>query len=525
MMRFRVRPWLLPLLALLVSGCAGMKPEPAELTPLPAANDVAEVEEMEPAPVPDIWDRVREGLAFSDVEHPAIEPYRAWYARNPAYVERVGKRAGRYLHYVLEHTALEDLPTEVALLPIIESAYHPFAYSHGRASGLWQFIPGTARLYGVKQNWWFDGRRDIHVATEAAGRYLEDLHNQFGDWPLALAAYNAGPGNVRDALAAAKRAGEPATYWGARPWLPKETRGYVPKLLAIADVIRDPEALDLELPSIPDEPRLVRVEVEGQLDLALAADLAGLDVDTLYRLNPGFNRWATSPDGPHHLLLPVERVAPFHTALAALPDSARTGWERHRIESGESLRSIARNYGTTVDRLKAVNDVHGSTIRAGDHLMIPVAIHDDETYSLTEEARKRAIQNRQREGHKVTVRVQRGDSFWSIARRHNVGVRELASWNAKAPGDPLRAGERLVVWSRNADAAAAPRDFRAPHSHNTQRQLGYTVRRGDNLARISRRFNVSVEQLRQWNNINQGEYLQPGQVLTLYVDVTEQSSS
>lgn len=526
MTRFHARrSWLLPLLVLLLTGCAGLEPERAELTPLPAANDVSDVEEVEPSPDRDIWDRVRDGLAFSDVDNPAIEPYRRWYARNPAYVQRVGKRAGRYLHYVLEHTALRNQPTELALLPIIESAYHPFAYSHGRASGLWQFIPGTARLYGVKQNWWYDGRRDIHAATDAAGRYLDDLHAQFDDWLLALAAYNAGPGNVRRALAAARRAGEPETYWGARPWLPKETQGYVPKLLAIADVVRNPEALGLELPTIPDEPQLVRVTVDGQIDLALAADLAGLDVDSLYRLNPGFNRWATSPDGPHHLLLPVDRVAPFHTALAALPASGRTGWERHRIQSGESLRSIARSYGTTVDRLKAVNDVRGSTIRAGDHLMIPVAIHDDEAYTLTEEARTRAIQNRTREGKKVTIRVQQGDSFWTIAQRHDVGVRELASWNAMAPGDPLRAGQQLVVWSRNADAAAAPRDFRAPHSHNTQRQLGYTVRRGDNLARISQRFNVSVEQLRQWNNINRGEYLQPGQVLTLYVDVTEQSGS
>lgn len=522
MTRFHARrSWLLPLLALLLTGCAGMEHR-AELSPLPEAQPTGPSDPIEQR---DLWDRVRAGLTFSSADHEAMEPYRKWYARNPAYMHRVANRASRYLHYVLEQTEARDLPAEIALLPIVESAYHPFAYSHGRASGLWQFIPGTARLYGVRQDWWYDGRRDIHASTTAATRYLEDLHGQFDDWLLALAAYNAGPGNVRQAQRAARRHGKPTDFWSVRPWLPRETRGYVPKLLAVAQVIRDPEAFDLELPSIPDEPRLVRVEVKGQIDLALAADLAGLDVDTLYRLNPGFNRWATGPDGPHHLLLPVDRVAPFHTALAALPASGRTGWERHRIESGESLRSIARSYGTTVDRLKAVNDVRGSTIRAGDHLMIPVAIHDDEAYTLTEEARTRAIQNRTREGRKVTIRVQRGDSFWSIARRHNVGVRELASWNAMAPGDPLRAGQRLVVWSRNADAAAAPRDFRAPHSHNTQRQLGYTVRRGDNLARISQRFNVSVEQLRQWNNINRGEYLQPGQVLTLYVDVTEQSGN
>ncbi|MFP4131030.1 LysM peptidoglycan-binding domain-containing protein [Thiohalospira sp.] len=523
MIRLRTPLWLLATLALLLTGCASMEPKPAELTPLP---EVAEIpDEVEPPPERDIWDRVREGFAFSEADHEAIEPYRQWYARNPAYVDRVGRRAAKYLHYVLEHTALQELPTEIALLPIIESAYHPFAYSHGRASGIWQFIPATARRYEVTQNWWYDGRRDIHAATDAAGRYLADLHDQFDDWLLAVAAYNAGPGNVRRALAAARRAGEPETYWGARPWLPNETQGYVPKLLAIADVIRDPEDLGLELPSIPDEPRLVRVTVEGQMDLALAADLAGLEVDELYRLNPGFNRWATSPDGPHHLLLPAEQVGPFHRGLAALPDSSRTGWERHRIREGESLRSIARSYQTTTKRLRQINDLKGNTIRSGDYLMIPVALHEEAAYTLTESARTRAIQNRKREGRKVTIEVQAGDSLWSIADQHDVDVRELASWNAMAPGDPLRPGQQLVVWTRNPDAAALPQDFRAPHGHDTQRQLGYTVRQGDSLARISRRFNVSVEQLRQWNNLDGDEHLQPGQELTLYVDVTEQSGS
>ncbi|MGM0476022.1 MAG: LysM peptidoglycan-binding domain-containing protein [Pseudomonadota bacterium] len=511
---------MLSVTAFILGGCATVEHQ-AELEPLP---DVADTGPLDELPQPDIWDRLRDGMAIPDHDHEATSSYRDWYSRNQSYLERVASRAEPYLYFILEEIEARDLPTELALLPVIESAYYPFAYSHGRAAGMWQFIPATGRIFGMRQDWWYDGRRDVHAATRGALEYLSRLHDQFDDWHLALAAYNAGSGNVRRAQRLARSGGRDDDYWSVREFLPRETRGYVPKLLAIAGVVDDPESHAVSLPSIPNEPRIARVDTGSQLDLALAADLAGIDVDAIYRLNPGFNRWATSPNGPHELFLPVNKVGEFKRNLAELPPEERLGWQRHRIRSGESLETIARDYNTTVDMLRRVNNLNSHVIRAGHHLMIPVAVHEESQYTLTEEARTRAIQQRSRNGRKITHTVRAGDSFWELARRHKVSVRELASWNNMAPGDPLREGQQLVIWSRADVTARIPTNFSAPHSYATERRVGYTVRVGDSLARVAQRFNVSVSQLRQWNNLEGEQYLQPGQRLTLYVDVTNQAS-
>ncbi len=517
--RIRVRLAVLAASALFLAGCATVEHEP-ELAPMP---DVVDTGPLDGLPERDIWDRLRDGMAMPDRDHESAENYRDWYSRHQSYLDRVAARAEPYLYYILEAIDERDLPAELALLPVIESAYYPFAYSHGRASGMWQFIPATGRIFGMRQDWWYDGRRDVKAATEGALTYLARLYNQFDDWHLALAAYNAGAGNVRRAQRRARQNGRDDDYWGARPYLPQETQGYVPKLLAIARVVEDPTEHDVTLPSIPNEPRIARVDIGSQIDLALAADLADIDVDTIYRLNPGFNRWATSPEGPHELFLPVDHVGTFKHNLAELPREERLGWERHRISSGESLEIIARDYNTTVGMLRRVNNLNGHVIRAGDHLMIPVAVHDDSEYTLTEDARTRAIQQRARNGQKITHTVRRGESFWDLARKHNVTVREIASWNNMAPGDPLREGQQIVIWSQADVTARIPANFSAPHSYATERRVGYTVRRGDSLARVAQRFNVSVSQLRQWNNLEGQQYLQPGQRLTLYVDVTNQA--
>src|SRR5690606_19652767 len=256
------------------------------------------------------------------------------------------------------------MPEDLALLPIVESAYHPFALSPSRASGIWQFIPGTGRRFGLKQNWWYDGRRDIVAATRAALDYLEELHREFdGDWLLALAAYNSGERNVARAVERNRSAGKAIDFWSIAAHLPRETRGYVPSLLAVAQLLAEADEYGVRWLAIDNEPYFEIVELDGQIDLATAAGLAGIDIDQLYTLNPGFNQWATDPDGPHALLVPAERASAFRAGLATLPPDQRMAWRRHEIARGETLAAIARKYGTSVDALQQTNSLKGYLIR------------------------------------------------------------------------------------------------------------------------------------------------------------------
>ena len=469
----------------------------------------------------DIWQRIRNGFALPSHTHKDVLAELRWYARHPAYINRVADRAERYLHLIVEEAEKRDMPLEIALLPIVESAFQPFAYSHGRAAGIWQFIPSTGRLYGLKQNWWYDGRRDIDASTKAALNFLTRLKRSFkGDWLLALAAYNSGAGTVSRAIRKNKRKGKPTDFFSLD--LPKETRGYVPKLLAISSIIEDPQKYGISLQPIANKPVLEKVDTKKQIDLALAAELADITVEELYMLNPGFNRWATDPKGPHHLLVPIENADIFRENLAALPDNKRVHWERHRIRDGQNLLSIADKYNTTVSLIKDINNIRGNMIRAGQSLIIPVAVKNKSQYVLSAEQRLASLQNTKRSGkQKIKYTVRPGDTLWDISRKHKVGVRSLAKWNGLAPRDTLRAGQKLVIWTKYGQRVASSKTSFSPHS-KTQK-IRYRVRRGDSLARIADKFNIRIHQVMRWNNLKKGVVLQPGQRLTLHVDVTRQA--
>jgi membrane-bound lytic murein transglycosylase D len=339
-----------------------------------------------------------------------------------------------------------------------------------------------------------------------------------GDWLLAIAAYNAGEGNVLNAVKRNRRRGRPTDFWHLD--LPRETETYVPRLLGLRDLVRSPEAHGISLPSIPNEPRIEAVKVDSQLDLALAADLAGISIERLYQLNPGYNRWATAPSGPHRIVLPVGRVDQFEQGLEATPTEKRVRWRRHKIARGETLIQIARRYHTTVKVIRDVNGIHGNTIRAGHHLVVPMASRPSDAYSLSKSQRLAALQGRSRSGQKHVHVVKRGDTLWGIARRYGVSVRTLGRWNRMAPGDTLRPGQRLVIWTKGG---VTPVAAGSSVPGNRIQSVRYTVRSGDSLYRIAQRFNVKVSDLRRWNNIARGRYLQPGQKLRLKVDVTRQS--
>ena len=472
----------------------------------------------EPESPPDVVSGLARTFSLPQPDRREITREADWYARHQKYLDRVFERAGRYLPYIAAEVRRRGLPTELALLPVVESAYDPFAYSHGRAAGLWQIIPGTGRRFGLKQNWWYDGRRDVVESTRAALDYLEYLHGEFdGDWLLAVAAYNSGEGNVARAIRRNTKAGRPTDFWHLS--LPKETRAYVPRLLGLSRVVKDPSAFGVELPRVADTPYFAEVPLAGQVDLALAADLAGIAVEEVYALNPGFNRWATDPDGPHRLQVPVEAAPRLTEALASMPAAEQVRWERHKVRSGDTLSGLAKTYRTTPAVIREVNGLRGDSIRAGSWLMVPTATRSLDQYSLAANNRLAAKQNRERAGRtKATHTVRGGESFWSISRKYGVGVRELAAWNGMAPGDTLSVGRKLVVWTKGAPAAAGVNDAARI------RTVRYTVRNGDSLYRIASKFRVTVDQIREWNGLHGQKYLKPGQKLVMYVDVTAQSS-
>ena len=480
----------------------------------------------EPEPDNSLWTRLRSGFALPDYDHPRVQRDLKWYAGHQNYLDRTFERATPYLHYIVEQVERRGIPLEIALLPVVESAFQPFAYSHGRAAGLWQFIPGTARAYGLQIDWWYDGRRDVVAATDAALTYLDYLQRRFdGDWLLALAAYNSGAGTVSRAIKKNRRAGKGTAYWDLS--LPRETRGYVPKLLAIANLVADPDAHGVTLLPIENTPQLAMVNVDFQLDLALAAEIAGMDMETFYLLNPGFNRWATSPDSTHTLLLPIDRAERFREDLAQLPTDDRVKWIRHNVGQGETLGFIAQKYDTTVRNIQRINNIRGHLIRAGHHLLIPVASRDATSYAMSEEQRLAKIQNTPKGDRKVVHNVQPGDTLWDISMAHNIPVRRLAAWNNMAPGDYLRPGQELVIWVNAPQTVTAPVAIPASTAvPSATRKINYRVRRGDSLARIAQRFNVRVTDLLTWNPSAKGQkYIQPGQLLVVYVDVTRAAES
>ncbi|PHS71470.1 MAG: lytic transglycosylase [Methylophaga sp.] len=464
-------------------------------------------------PITDLWQRIREGYALSDQNmHKDTQQQLNWFVKHPEYIARVVERARPYLHHIVDQLDQRNMPLEIALLPIVESGFQPFAYSKGRAAGLWQFIPGTGKVYGLKQNWWYDGRRDVVESTRAALDYLQKLHNDFGDWQLALAAYNCGEGAVARAIKKNIKAGKPTDFWSLD--LPRETSAYVPKLMAVSHLIQQPDKYNLSLSPIDNSPFLSIVNVGTQIDLALAAELAQISSDELYQLNPGYNRWATMPKGPHTLVVPIEKAAIFEKALQNLPENERVQWNRHKIKSGESLGIIANRYKITIAVLKQANNLKNNRIRAGRHLLIPIASGTIADYSLTANQHLATKQNTPRKGNKKTHIVKAGDTWWDIANAYKVDVHKLTRWNSKAPRDVLQPGQKLVVWTK-------------ANSSNLGKKIhpvNYTVRNGDSLWKISQKFSVSVSQVREWNGLSNRTLLQPGQNLTLYVDVTQQSS-
>ena len=463
----------------------------------------------------DIWKKIGANLALpGHMEHRSVKGRLAWYAKNQEYLDRVVERSKPYLFHIVSEVEKRGMPLELALLPVVESAFHPFAYSRSHASGIWQFIPSTGKIFGLKQNWWYDGRRDIVAATRGALDYLEKLNREFdGDWLLALAAYNTGERNVARAIRRNRNAGKKTDFFSLR--LPRETKGYVPSLLAVAELVANPEQHGITWQPVADQPYFAQVDTGEQIDLAVAAQLAGIKMDELYTLNPGFNRWATDPRGPHRLLLPVGKETSFLEKLAGLSPQERINWQSHEIKRGETLAGIAARYRTSVASLKSINNLRSDIIRQGVSLRVPVPKQALKHYTLSVDGRRRRGLKDTGDGNQFIYTVKRGDTLWDIGRHYGVSVKQLTSWNGISQRRFLRPGQKLSLW-----LADDGKKSEAKTDKPTNDLFHYTVKKGDSLWLIAKKFNVTVKQLLAWNNLRKNKFLYPNQKITVYQGAT-----
>lgn len=434
----------------------------------------------------DLWERIRDGLILNDHEHEtAVRGMVQFFAGQQRHLRESAERAQPYLQHIVENVAARDMPMEFALIPLVESSYDPFAGGGKRASGLWQFMPITAKRFGLNNNEWYEGRRDVLLSTEAALDYLSWLNGRFGDWLLALAAYNSGEGTVDRAIAKAAAQGKPQDFWHLD--LPRETERYIPKILALGELVAKSERFDITWPSTPDTPAFVAVELPARTSLAAAADMMDIDIKRLRRLNPALRGSITPPGGPHVLLVPADRAERFQQSLAALADTGRLRWIRHTVAAGESLREISKNYEVSLSELQLTNDLSGEQVVSGQKIWIPRLPKVAGTTSSTPP----------RQGKRQKYRVTQGDSLWSVARKHNVSVKQLAQWNNLSTTAGLRAGQTLNLYGAKA----------------TPKSRYYQVKSGDNLSLIAKRLGVSTDQLRRLNSLGSRAVLQPGQRL------------
>lgn len=456
----------------------------------------------------DVWQRIRDGFRIDDAaaQNPLVAVHESWYAARPDYVRRMVDRSRRYLYHIVEEVDRRAMPMEIALLPMIESAFNPTALSPSAASGIWQFIPSTGRLYGLKQDPWYDGRRDFTAATNAALDYLGKLYLDFGDWQLALAAYNCGEGCVARAIQKNVEQGLPTDY--ASLTLPNETRHYVPKLLAIRNLVRNPDQYGIAIDALPNQPYFNQVTVHASMDIHAAARLADMSSDEFMALNAAFPRKLIRSNTPVNLLLPVDKADRFQRNLEA---GNWDSWQPYAAQKGERPEAIAKRFGVSLARLEEHNQFHlkrGKLVRA-QTLLVPVKGRGVESAASSERDVKAAGATRHA--------VQRGDTLFGIARRYGVSVAELSAAN---PGlDGLKPGQTLRL--PGTVQAGAPADAIQPVSFKPSLRKPappsrYTVKRGDTLTDIADRFGLSLAELRAWNpSFKKRSTVQPGQKLVV----------
>jgi len=390
------------------------------------------------APPEGLWQRVRKGFAMPELDNAMVRKQTAWYAAHPEYLQRVFDRSRLYLYHIVDELERRGLPTELALLPMVESAFNPMAYSRAHASGLWQFIPGTGKRFDLEQSWWYDERRDIVGSTSAALSYLAKLHKRHRDWHLALASYNWGENAVARAIATNRKGGKRTDYWSLR--MPRETRAYVPKLQALKNIVRDPARFGVNLDPIPNEPYFVQLSEAPAMDLKLAADLAEMPVEEFLALNPGFKRPLIRASEASRLVLPAEKLDVFYDNLAKRDTESLVSWQVYHPRPGEQFATIAKKFDVGIAELKKVNGVPAHSSRVPNVLVVPTR---SEAAAAANLPIMYAPPIPARGTLGVVHRVKRGDTLSSIGKRYGVSVQLLKRWNRL--GDELRVGQKIYV--------------------------------------------------------------------------------
>ena len=343
------------------------------------------------------------------------------------------------------------MPLDLALLPIIESAYEPFAFFHGKAAGLWQFVPVTGKRFKLQQDWWVDERRAPVQSTQAALKYLKRLHRYFDDdWLLAIAAYNSGEGKVRRAIRKNRARGLPTDFWHLD--LPAETSAYVPQILALSRIFRDPKKYGINLEAIEDAPYFADVELTQPMEASVIASLAGISRKEFYYLNAELNRGLTPPVSRYTINLPVDKISRFNKAMAEYEQTNLGVWTQYNIQSGDTLGMIALQHATDVELIKNANQLPGNQIYPGNTLLLPSPKLVNRNALLQQHMHLAIIEDLpEKEGFTRTLhRVRSGDSFWSIAKHYRIRIYDLAEWNNKSVEDTLIMGEKLAVWKKDS---------------------------------------------------------------------------
>lgn len=456
---------IISLSVILIAGCDASLPIKNEASTKPDVSPTTATVQNTPTDTPqpaknnDLWQRIRLGYALPSDPSPKgqqrIEELLARYNKYPIGIEKQTEQARLYLYYVVNELEKRNMPTELALLPFVESSYNPFAYSSSSAAGLWQFIPNTGKRFKLHETWWYDKRRDVVASTQAAIRYLNYLHQYFSeDWLLAIAAYNAGEGTVTRAIKKNKKALKPTDYWSLD--LPKETLFYIPKLMAWKAMVEQPERYHVTLAPISNTPQFEKVDIGSQIDLAKLARMSDMNIELLYALNPAYNRWATDPDAPHVLLLPINKAEAVKSSLEQYPMDERVQWHRYTIKPNDSLGKIAHSHNTTVSVIQRANQLKNTTIRAGKTLLIPMASQQSSYYVDSVEqrlAQKHISQkNQHRTPHQKKIKhtVKKGETLWSIAKRYQLSTTKIAQWNKISTKDILKLKQTLVIWTKKS---------------------------------------------------------------------------
>jgi membrane-bound lytic murein transglycosylase D len=453
----------------------------------------------------DLWQRISMQFTLDIPDNKSIDYYRNWYINHPKHLEIVAQRAEPFLYLITDKIEQRNLPLELALLPIVESSFDVNAYSAGKAAGLWQFLSGTAKVYGLKQDYWYDGRRDVDAATDAALDYLSYLNQLFdGDWYHALAAYNSGEGRIARSIARNEKAEKSTDLFSLS--LTQETNRYVPKLLALADVLANKEKYGLTIPRIANQPVLTLVEPNEQLDLRTAANYAGIDYQTLREFNPGYNQWATSPSGAQQLLIPLANIDQFNQKL----DNNRgrgVQVSQYKVKRGDTISTIALRYNISTKALRQTNKLNSHMITVGQTLLIPTDRSNspatlNQEVAMTSSIESEPINTIKAEPQNHTVK--NGDTLWNIAKRYNVSHLAIAQWNNIKPTSTLKIGQTLLL------------DTSLPNQVVSE-TVRYQVQEGDTISEIAMKFKLNSHDIIKWNNLSSRTVLKIGQTLTLYI--------